>query len=58
MYAMAGSPMKLEITKVRKYVKNKGILKPNDFHPNETSHLQLHENNPELKSETRNDLYE
>jgi hypothetical protein len=55
MYAMAGSPMKLEITKVRKYVKNKGMLKPNDFHPNETSHLQLHENNPELKSETRND---
>lgn len=25
MYAMAGSPMKLEITKVRKYIKNKGM---------------------------------
>lgn len=45
---MAGSPMKLEITKVRKNVKNKGMLKPNDFHPDETSNLNLHEHNPEL----------
>ena len=48
MYTMAGSPMKLEITKVRKYVTNKGIQKPNDFHHDETFHLNLHENNPEL----------
>jgi hypothetical protein len=41
MYAMAGSPMKLEITKVRKYIKNKGISNQNDFNPNETSHLHL-----------------
>ena len=41
MYAMAESPMKLEITKVRKYIKNKGMKKPSDFHPNETSHLHL-----------------
>jgi len=48
MYAMVGSPMKLEITKVRKFAKNKGILNPNDFHPDETFHLNLHEHNPEL----------
>jgi hypothetical protein len=41
MYAMAGSPMKLEITQVRKYIKKKGIQRPNDFDPNETSHFHL-----------------
>ena len=33
MYAKAGSPMKQEKGRVRKWVKETGMKNPNDFHP-------------------------